>query len=58
VVAGWGLGAVVFGLASAIVCFRLVRRIGENKAKGDDQLPGPPPTANSPFSTGKAAMLP
>jgi putative MATE family efflux protein len=58
IVAGWGLGAVVFGLASAIVCFRLVRRIGENKAKGDDHLPGPPPTANSPFSTGKAAMLP
>jgi len=57
VVAGWGLGAVVFGVASVIVCFRLVRRIGENKAKGDDQLPGPPPTANSPFSTGKAAML-
>jgi putative MATE family efflux protein len=57
VVAGWALGAIVFGLVAAIVCFRLVRQIGENKAKGDDQLPGPPPTANSPFSTGKAAML-
>lgn len=57
VVAGWGLGAVIFGIASVIVCFRLVRRIARTPQPPDDTLPGPPPTANSPFSTGKAAML-
>jgi putative MATE family efflux protein len=57
VVAGWGLGAVVFGIASVVVCFRLVRRIAVDAAAGDRDLPPPPPTANSPFSTGKAATL-
>lgn len=57
VVAGWGLGAVVFGILSVIVCFRLVRRIAATHKDPDDILPGPPPTANSPFSTGKAALL-
>ncbi|MDP3895193.1 MAG: MATE family efflux transporter [Mesorhizobium sp.] len=57
VVAGWGLGAVVFGIGSVIVCFRLVRQIAAREPPSDDILPGPPPTANSPFSTGKAAML-
>ncbi len=55
VVAGWGLGAVLFGVVSIIVCFRVVNRIGTRPPRGGDQMPGPPPTANSPFSTGKAA---
>lgn len=59
VVAGWALGAIVFGVASAIVCFWLVRRIARIAASAaDDNIPAPPPTANSPFSTGKAATLP
>lgn len=57
VVGGWALGAIVFGVVSVIVCFRLVRRIATEKTRGDDLLPPPPPTANSPFSTGKAATL-
>lgn len=59
VVAGWALGAIVFGVASAIVCFWLVRRIARTAASAaEDNIPAPPPTANSPFSTGKAATLP
>ena len=27
VIAGWGLGAVVFGVVSMLVCFRVIRRI-------------------------------
>lgn len=55
VVAGWGLGAVLFGVVSVIVCFRVIRNITDRSPPDDGQLPEPPPTANSPFSTGKAA---
>ncbi len=57
VLGGWGLGALVFGTVAAIVAFRVVNRIGENPPPPESRLPGPPPTANSPFSTGKAATL-
>ena len=58
VLAGWGLGAIVFGVVAVITCFRVVRRIGqEAPPPDDDQMPGQPPTAYSPFSTGKAATL-
>ena len=56
VVAGWGLGAVVFGVVSMLVCFRVVRRI-EASPPSEAPLPGPPPSAQSPFSTAKAATL-
>ena len=56
VLAGWALGAVLFGIVSVIVCFRVVRSIAAGEPTGT-QLPGPPPSANSPFSTGKAATL-
>jgi len=55
--AGWGLGAVVFGIASVIVCFRVLRTIEAEGAKGEP-FPTPPPAAQSPFSTGKASTLP
>lgn len=56
VVAGWGLGAIVFGIAAVIVAFRVVKRIGIRPPTEED-VPPPPPAANSPFSTGKAATL-
>ncbi len=56
VVAGWGLGAVVFGVVSVIVCFRVLRGIAARPPQ-DTPLPGPPPAAQSPFSTGKASTL-
>jgi putative MATE family efflux protein len=55
VIGGWALGAVVFGIAAVFLCFRVVASI-ENRDRPDhDQLPGPPPTAQSPFTTGKGA---
>ncbi len=56
VIAGWGLGAIVFGIVAALVAFRVVRGIGD-KPSLDEEVPPPPPAANSPFSTGKAATL-
>ncbi|MEP4422366.1 MAG: MATE family efflux transporter [Nitratireductor sp.] len=54
VIAGWGLGAVMFGLAAVVVCFRVVRRIADDPPP-EPPLPGPPPAGQSPFSTGKAS---
>jgi putative MATE family efflux protein len=56
VIAGWGLGAVVFGILSVIVCFRVVRRLAKSPPP-ELPMPGPPPSAQSPFSTGKAATV-
>lgn len=57
VVAGWGLGAVVFGVLSVIVCFRVVRSIATSPPP--ETLPFVPPAAStSPFSTEKASTLP
>ncbi|HMQ57950.1 MAG TPA: MATE family efflux transporter, partial [Rhizobiaceae bacterium] len=54
ILAGWGLGAVVFGIASVIVCFRIIGRLGSDPQA---EAPGPdfPPAANSPFTSGKGA---
>jgi putative MATE family efflux protein len=57
VIAGWGLGAVVFGVVSVLVCFRVVRGIARKEASAEEAPPAPPPSAQSPFSTGKAATL-
>jgi putative MATE family efflux protein len=56
VIAGWGLGAVVFGIVSVIVCFRVVNRLAQQPPP-EVALPVPPPSAQSPFSTGKAATM-
>lgn len=56
VIAGWGVGAVVFGTAAAIVAFRVLRGIGADAPHGPAAA-DPPPAAQSPFSTGKAATL-
>jgi len=56
VVAGWSAGAVIFGIAGYLVCMRLVKRIANQKPPAEI-TPDPPPTANSPFTSGKAAML-
>jgi Na+-driven multidrug efflux pump len=56
-IAGWAAGAVIFGAASILVAFRVVGRIGERPPPADGGMPGPPPAANSPFSTGKAGTI-
>ena len=55
VIAGWGLGAVVFGIASMVICFRTVA--ASAGAAAGRAVPAPPPAAQSPFSTGKASTL-
>lgn len=57
VLAGWALGAVVFGVAAVFLCFRVISSIEQRDRPDHDRMPGPPPTAHSPFSTGKAATL-
>ena len=57
VLAGWGLGAVVFGVVAIIICFRVVRSIADRRPEDDADVPPPPPSAQSPFSAGKAATL-
>jgi putative MATE family efflux protein len=56
VIGGWALGAVLFGTAAIVVCFRVVRRVADRPPAGPS-LPGPPPAAHSPFSTGKASTV-
>ncbi|MDW6024099.1 MATE family efflux transporter [Mesorhizobium sp. BAC0120] len=59
VLAGRGLGAVIFGVVSMAVCFRTLAGIRERALpKKEEASPPLPPAANSPFSTGKAATLP
>ncbi len=57
--AGYGLGAVVFGIAAAVVCFRVIGRIAER-----DEGPGggqpqvlTPAASQSAFTSGKASTL-
>jgi putative MATE family efflux protein len=62
VLGGWGLGAVVFGVASVAYCFRVLKRIELNS----ETMPAPdgsshaplhvPPAVHSPFTSGKASL--
>lgn len=56
VLIGWGLGAVVFGIGGAAVAFRQIKSL---PSRDDVDHPGTniPPTANSPFTSGKAASF-
>ncbi|MCG6857062.1 MAG: MATE family efflux transporter [Salaquimonas sp.] len=57
VLAGWGLGAIVFGAAAVVVCFQVLRRLPERAAREGifaAEMPAVP-TAQSPFSSGRAA---
>jgi putative MATE family efflux protein len=55
VLAGWGLGTVIFGIGAVIVCFRVIRYIDTNHPKMAGHLPPPPAASQSAFSTGKAS---
>lgn len=56
ILAGWGLGGIVFGVVAVIVCFRA---IGTLPDKQDPKLQGysTMPTGNSPFTSGRGASL-
>ncbi|WP_245415252.1 MATE family efflux transporter [Hoeflea marina] len=56
--AGYGLGAVVFGLAAGVVCIRVVRDLVTRSNAADAEPPIPvPPAGQSPFTSGKASTL-
>lgn len=54
ILAGWGLGGVIFGVASVFVCFRAIRTLPE-RAKAETESVPTIPTANSPFTSGRGA---
>lgn len=59
---GYGLGAVIFGIASAVVCLRVIKGLkereeGANNGSDDDPDTHYPPAAHSPFTSGKASAL-
>ena len=55
VLAGWGIGAVAFGALSIMVCFSVLKKMPQ--AGAHSRAPDAPPTAQSPFSTGKASLI-
>lgn len=56
--AGSGIGVIVFGLIAVVWCYRVVNRVvTSGDAAQAEELPQPPASAQSPFSTGKAATL-
>ncbi len=56
VLIGWGLGAVVFGLGAAAMAFYQIQKLPERNDFDDDST-NLPPTANSPFTSGKGASF-
>ncbi len=54
VLAGWGLGGIVFGILSVVVCFRELKKLPQ-RAHDEDVKAGNMPSANSPFTSGKGA---
>lgn len=58
VLVGWGLGAVVFGIAAAATAFRLSKTLAERRQDRPKGLRSNlPPSANSPFTSGKGASF-
>lgn len=55
--AGSGVGVIVFGVIAVFWCRHVVNRVIERGEASLAEAPPPPPSANSPFSTGKAATL-
>ena len=55
---GWGLGAVVFGVASMVVAFRVIAAL-PTKARQEqlDERRTAPPSGNSAFTSGKGASF-
>ncbi|MEM7215619.1 MAG: MATE family efflux transporter [Pseudomonadota bacterium] len=56
VLAGWGLGGIVFGIVAVIVCFREIRKLPE-RARVDHEVLPTVPTSNSPFTSGRGASV-
>ena len=56
VLAGWGIGGIIFGIISIIVCFKAVKKLPEKPHDDNDgDVMRIVPTGNSPFTSGKGA---
>ena len=55
VLIGWGLGAVLFGIVGVWAALRVIRKLPETQRNTDDPPTHFPPSANSPFTSGKGA---
>ncbi|MEM7069218.1 MAG: MATE family efflux transporter [Pseudomonadota bacterium] len=55
VLAGWGLGGILFGILSVWICFREIRKLPE-RAEMEAEVVRTVPTSNSPFTSGKGAV--
>jgi len=59
VLAGWGLGGIIFGIVSVIVCFRAIKQLPE-KALAKEELENSRretiPASNSPFTSGRGSV--
>ena len=54
ILAGWGVGGVVFGIVATIVCFRAIAKLPSQSSETKlEVIPAVPPTANSPFTSGR-----
>ena len=54
VLAGWGIGGIIFGLLAVIVCFRSIRKLPEKYGKPGEGV-ATIPAGNSPFTSGRGA---
>ena len=54
ILAGQAVGGIVFGIASILICYRVIDRLG-SRPPSDPPMPAGPPSGHSPFTTGKAA---
>ncbi len=54
VLAGWGLGGIVFGVLSVVVCFKELKKLPQKEALSEEQMSNIP-SGNSPFTSGRGA---
>lgn len=54
IIAGQSIGGIVFGIISIVICFRVIDRAAQ-RPPSDEPVPAGPPTAQSPFTSGKGA---
>lgn len=55
IIAGQAVGGILFGFISMIICFRVIERLARNDTPDEPPLPAPPPSSQSPFTSGEGA---
>lgn len=55
IIAGQAVGGILFGFISMIICFRVIDRMAKSAEADEPPLPSPPPSGQSPFTSGEGA---